>query len=192
MKKAMFLSQFLIHSRQVGSVAPSSGFLARKMLPATTPWHKMHQIAELGPGTGVFTAYLEQYRGPQSTLYLFEKNETFRSTLQMRFPQLPIVDDALRLVEIVQATGRPFDLIVSGLPFANFPSELQERLFRTIHQALAPRGVFVAFQYSLLLKRKFAQHFRTLDIGYTWMNVPPAWVFKCVRLEQKSAWEPRS
>lgn len=96
-----------------------------------------------------------------------------------RFPELPLFDDALRLGEIVQETGHPFDLIVSGLPFANFSYELKEQLFGAICDALADNGTFVAFQYTLLLKPHFQMHFPAMDTGYTWMNIPPAWVFKC-------------
>ncbi|MFD0675654.1 MULTISPECIES: class I SAM-dependent methyltransferase [unclassified Paenibacillus] len=179
MKKPSFFGQFLMNSGQVGSVIPSSGFLIRKMLPVTLPWHKMNQIAELGPGTGVITQYIEKNRSPQSQLYLFEKNEKFREDLGKQFPQLKVLEDALELGEIVKETGKPFDLIVSGLPFANFSQELKEQLFRTIHDSLAENGTFVAFQYTLLLKREFQLYFPWMDTGYTWMNVPPAWVFKC-------------
>jgi phospholipid N-methyltransferase len=44
MKKPSFLGEFLMNSRQVGSVIPRSDFLVRKMLPAALPWLKMKQI----------------------------------------------------------------------------------------------------------------------------------------------------
>ncbi|TBL80382.1 class I SAM-dependent methyltransferase [Paenibacillus thalictri] len=178
MKKLLFLKEYFLHARQVGSVIPSSGFLVRKMLPATMPWHKMNQIAELGPGTGVMTGFIDSRRHDRSHFYLFEKNAVFQNDLQLRFPHLVMFDDALQLNEVVKATGRPFDLIVSGLPFANFPEELQERLFRTIHDALAPNGAFIAFQYTLMLRKKFQAHFPACDLGYTCLNIPPAWVFR--------------
>ncbi|RKN86414.1 class I SAM-dependent methyltransferase [Paenibacillus ginsengarvi] len=181
MKKVSFLGEFLTNTAQVGSVIPSSNFLARKMLPPTVPWHKLQMIAELGPGTGVFTRHIEEKRSGTSRFILFEKNEAFRQNLQHRYPDLTILDDALKLGTVVKETGRPFDLIISGLPFANFPPHLQHELLRTIHDALAPDGTFVAFQYTLLLKKKFQEHFPSFELGYTWMNVPPAWVFKCKR-----------
>ncbi|MDF2716610.1 MAG: phospholipid methyltransferase [Paenibacillus sp.] len=187
-----FLGEFLSNAAQVGSVVPSSRFLTRKMLPPTIPWHKLDRIAELGPGTGVFTRYLQHRRNDSSELVLFEQNEIFRTDLKRQYPMLPIMDDALRLGEAVQESGRPFDLIVSGLPFANFSDELQQRLFRTIHDALANNGTFIAFQYTLLLRRTFRTHFPSMETGYTWMNVPPAWVFKCKKkVEQRTGPDPR-
>ncbi|TMV45244.1 phospholipid methyltransferase [Paenibacillus mesophilus] len=179
MMKVSFLGEFLSNAAQVGSVVPSSRFLTRKMFPPTIPWHKLERIAELGPGTGVFTRYLQTRRSGSSELVLFEQNETFRTELMRQYPMIPILDDALRLGEAVEESGRPFDLIVSGLPFANFPDQLQERLFRTIHDALSNNGTFIAFQYTLLLRKSFQAHFPSMETGYTWMNVPPAWVFKC-------------
>jgi phospholipid N-methyltransferase len=185
MKQPSIFGQFIRHSGQVGSLVPSSGFLTRKMLPPSLPWHKMAQIAELGPGTGVFTRYIKQHMDPRSRLFLFEQNESFRENLNIQFPGIPILNDALRLGEIVKETGRPFDLIVSGLPFANFSSELKERLFLSIESALASNGTFIAFQYTLLLKKNFQTHFPSIETGHTWMNVPPAWVFKCKKVRGK-------
>ncbi|MEK8128423.1 phospholipid methyltransferase [Paenibacillus filicis] len=179
MSKPSFFGEFLSHASQVGSIIPSSPWLTRYMLPPALPWHKMRRIAELGPGTGVFTKHIQLQRSSASQLYLFEQNDSFRTDLAVRYPQLPILEDALQLAEVVQETGRPFDLIVSGLPFANFPIELRERLFHSIHEALAPNGIFLAFQYTLLLRKQFEAYFSVVDTGYTWMNIPPAWVFKC-------------
>lgn len=179
MKRPSIFGQFLRHSGQVGSLVPSSPFLIRTMLPPALPWHKMAQIAELGPGTGVFTRYIKRHIAPQSRLFLFEQNEAFRENLAVRFPGLPILDDALRLGDVVKETGRPFDLIVSGLPFANFSSELKEKLLLSISNALASHGTFIAFQYTLLLKKDFQAYFPSVETGHTWLNVPPAWVFKC-------------
>ncbi|UVI27572.1 class I SAM-dependent methyltransferase [Paenibacillus spongiae] len=179
MRKPSFLGEFLADSLHVGSVVPSSDFLTRKMLPVTIPWRKINRIAELGPGTGVFTKYVERERSPNSRFYLFERNEAFRNVLKRKFPELAILDDALRLGEVVQETGLKFDLIISGLPFANFDSSLQELLFHDIYNAMADNGTFVAFQYTPLLRRKFQAHFPIVDAGYTWLNVPPAWVFRC-------------
>ncbi|MNI01774.1 hypothetical protein D3C73_546280 [compost metagenome] len=156
-----------MNSGQVGSIIPSSRFLTRTMLPVTIPWHKMNQIAELGPGTGVFTHYIQENRSAQSRVFLFEQTEKFRRDLEQRFPEFTVLGDGLKLGETVKETGRKFDLIVSGLPFANFSNELQESLFQSIHDALAINGTFVAFQYTLLLKRKFQAHFLLEDTGYT-------------------------
>ncbi|GAA3405892.1 class I SAM-dependent methyltransferase [Paenibacillus hodogayensis] len=179
MKKASFIGEFMANAGQVGSVLPSSRFLTGKMLPPAIPWHKLKRIAELGPGTGVFTRQIEQRRSSSSELVLFEKNESFRLGLNRQYPHLSIVDDALRLEENVRERGCPFDLIVSGLPFANFSRDLREKLFDAIHASLADKGTFVAFQYTPLLKGSFQSRFPSMDTGYTWLNVPPAWVFKC-------------
>ena len=179
MRKPSFIREFLSHAGQVGSIIPSSPFLTRKMLPITIPWYKMRQIAELGPGTGVFTQSIQQQMPAHSQLYLFEANGNFREMLARRFPSCYLLEDALQLGEAVNTSGRPFDLIVSGLPFANFTETIRNRIFDAIHESLTPNGIFVAFQYTLLLRPQFQTHFSMIDIGYTLLNVPPAWVFKC-------------
>ena len=54
MSNRTFLSQFFKQKRMVGALAPSSRFLAAKMLNHL-PIEKASIIVELGPGTGVFT-----------------------------------------------------------------------------------------------------------------------------------------
>ena len=49
-----FLAEYLKHPFTIGAVAPSSKYLAKKMLRNVT-FNQARVIIEYGPGTGVFT-----------------------------------------------------------------------------------------------------------------------------------------
>lgn len=50
-EKLLFLYKFSRAPKQIGSITPSSIFLAQKMLDQVD-WNRVEHIAELGAGTG--------------------------------------------------------------------------------------------------------------------------------------------
>jgi phospholipid N-methyltransferase len=82
------------------------------------------------------------------------------------------------------------DCILSGLPWAAFPEQLQDRLLEEACKNLAPQGFFVTFAYlqGLLLPagRRFARKIRgrfthVEKSPVVWRNLPPAFVYRCQR-----------
>ena len=80
------------------------------------------------------------------------------------------------------------DVIISGLPWASFPTELQNEVLGTIFNSLAPGGVFTTFAYLQGFLMKGAHRFRALlkdkfdqvETSKTvWRNFPPAFVYRC-------------
>ncbi|AIW41735.1 MULTISPECIES: hypothetical protein [Paenibacillus] len=55
---AMFLQRFIKNPKRVGSVLPSSRFLASKMVQSVS-WDDVSKIAEFGSGTGAITRFIE-------------------------------------------------------------------------------------------------------------------------------------
>ncbi|MBC7660815.1 MAG: hypothetical protein H7249_14050 [Chitinophagaceae bacterium] len=54
-----FVLEFLRHSKEVGSLLPSSRFLANAMLE-NVPVDKIHRMVEYGSGTGTFTKVAQE------------------------------------------------------------------------------------------------------------------------------------
>jgi phospholipid N-methyltransferase len=71
------------------------------------------------------------------------------------------------------------DCILSGLPFFNFSQNLRDHLMDEIYQSLKPNGLFIAFQYSMQMKKQFAQYFAIEKIDFVPLNIPPAFVYVC-------------
>ena len=99
MSAKSFIAQFLKKGNKVGAVAPSSRFLAAKMLKQI-PFDRCETIVEFGPGTGAFTGYIQEKMQPNARLIIIELNEIFcrdliqkygnHSRLSHRFIQHPI------------------------------------------------------------------------------------------------------
>jgi len=80
-EKKGFLKQFWKEKKMVGAMAPSSRFLAKKMLK-NIDFNSEKVIVELGPGTGVFTKEIIQKMAPDAHLLVFELNDNFYKALK--------------------------------------------------------------------------------------------------------------
>lgn len=176
----LFLRKFMQYPKQVGSIAPSSPYLAEEML-RHVKWDEVGSMAELGAGTGAITRAIARKAHPGTRVYLFEKDAGMRQALAAKYPAFVCCEDAARLkASMARANDRePLDCIVSGLPFANFSAQLRARLLQQIETALKPDGLFVAFQYSLQMRSRLAQSFHIEKIGFVMRNLPPAFVYVC-------------
>ncbi|WP_027414753.1 class I SAM-dependent methyltransferase [Aneurinibacillus terranovensis] len=179
MEKFLFLSKFLQSPKTVGSITPSSRFLARAMVNPID-WPATESIAELGAGTGIFTRYLHELKHPGCKVMVFERDDNMRNRLESLYPDLYYHDNA---VEIYSAMKKhhinQFDYVISGLPFMNFSQELRDAIMEGVEKSLKPGGMFIAFQYSLQMKKQLEQRFNRLDINFVPINIPPAFVYCC-------------
>lgn len=180
----IFLRKFVRYPKQVGSAVPSSRFLAKKMAGAV-PWNEVRAAAELGAGTGAITRVLAERVRPGTDVYLFEKDADMRRRLADRYPGFTCAANAACLLDVVGGGGSEgegegrLDCVLSGLPFFNFTQELRDRILGQVEQALKPGGLFVAFQYSLQMRGQLSRRFEIERIGFTPLNVPPAFVYVC-------------
>lgn len=71
-ERAMFFYKFLRSPAQIGSVTPSSKFLARAMVQSIC-WDKVNSVAEPGAGTGAITKYIQAAANADTRVLLFEK-----------------------------------------------------------------------------------------------------------------------
>ncbi len=174
-----FARSFIQQPKQVGSVWPSSRFLASKMI-YSIPWHEVNAVAELGSGTGAITKFIKDNVTDGTHVFLFEMDNIMRSQLKTAFPRFHCLPNASRLVEDIQREGiNQLDCVISGLPFFNFSPELRESLLQQIYYSLKPGGVFVAFQYSLQMKRHLSLKLEIERIEFVPLNFPPAFVYTC-------------
>ena len=73
------------------------------------------------------------------------------------------------------------DIIVSSLPLANFSEELRSDILTTAHTNLSKNGRFIQFQYSLQAKTQLTELFSEVKIDFTLWNLPPAFVYTCMK-----------
>ncbi len=181
--KTNFFSEFIKERKTIGAIAPSSKFLAAKMLKGID-FTKNQNIVELGPGNGIFTNEILKKMSFKSNLISIELNKSFHNQLSHKFKDdnrftslLGSAEDISKAIEkknIISA-----DIIISSLPLAVIPSRVKVGIFREVNKVLKNEGVFIQFQYSLNAKEILNKRFNSVDISFTPLNFPPAFVYHC-------------
>ena len=185
------LSEFLKSPKYIGAIAPSSRALSRTIV-SDIGMESASVILEYGPGTGVFTRQILQTKRPDAQFAAIERNEALAGQFRQQFPDVPLyATSAEEAPDIVRDLGaEKADCIVSGLPWAAFDDDLQNRLLGATLDALADGGRFVTFAYlqGLLLPagkrfaKKLRSHFATVTRSrIVWWNLPPAFVYRCTK-----------
>jgi phospholipid N-methyltransferase len=177
--RAFFLFKFLQSPRTVGSITPSSQFLAEKMLEPID-WSTTRSIVELGAGTGIFTRLLNKYKHPDCVGMVFEYDQALRTKLQHDYPDLHCFSNAKDIKDALNELNiSEVDCIISGLPFNNFEQDLRDKILEGVLRSLKPGGLFITFQYSLQMKKQLATQFDKVNISFVPLNIPPAFVYTC-------------
>ncbi|WP_240418608.1 class I SAM-dependent methyltransferase [Paenibacillus periandrae] len=179
LQKMLFFYKFIRTPKAIGSVTPSSRHLANKMVSAVQ-WNEITSVAELGAGTGVITQAIQRSLKQDTKVMLFERDSHLRNQLEQQHPGFTTHSDARSIHSVVRQQGlEHVDCIISGLPFANFPQQVRNDLVEQIVNSLKPDGLFIAFQYTLQMKRQLSKHFDIEAIQFVMLNVPPAFVYVC-------------
>ena len=182
-KKVNYIKELFKKENKVGSVAPSSRFLVRKMI-APINFKEAEVIVEFGPGTGVITHELLKKMKPGARLYVFEINKEFIDALRaIHDKRLHIIEDsAEKVTEYLAKDGiDKVDYVVSSLPLAIIPRDIEYNILRAASKALKKGGSYIQFQYSLASRKKLKEIFHSIRINFTPINIPPAFVFTCVK-----------
>jgi len=189
--RVRFLRAFLRGPAKVGAIAPSSRSLARAMVKSCG-LNFSDTVVELGPGTGAFTRAILEGIGEGTTFFALELDPIFSKALRKSFPSLIVYNDsAENIPEYLAQHGKTkADYIISGLPWASLPMELQNRIMESVITSLAPGGVFTTFGYvharwlpnALRFRRRLGNHFSEVETSkVVWANFPPAFVYRCKR-----------
>lgn len=178
-----FFSTALVNQAQIGAVVPSQRFLIDRMI-APVPRNYQGQILELGPGTGALTLRLAA-RCPRARILACEINSTLARHMRWTLVsaglsgRVEVVLDAAEhlLAQITRLGMKRPDFIISGIPLANLRRELVLALIEAISRALAPGGMYIQFQYSLLDRKNIKTNFSKLNTVPVLLNFPPAVVY---------------
>ncbi|MGH7244687.1 MAG: class I SAM-dependent methyltransferase [Phycisphaerales bacterium] len=188
---AKFLAEFISNPGRMGAVAASSPGLAKRIADQID-FTKTNSIVEYGPGTGVVTKELLARMKPGTKFFAIERSADLAKICRQRLPQVKLYEESAEIVdELTRREGiESLDVVVSGLPWASFPDDLQDRILHATLRALKPGGKFVMFGYRVGLYTPAGRRFhaklpRYFDnmrrSGSVWLNIPPALVFSGVR-----------
>ncbi len=174
-----FFKGFLRHPRIVGSVIPSSRFLAQRILRLAR-LHSARTIVELGPGTGPITRAMLAVMTPHARLLCIEIDDAFASALR-REPDPRLVvhhGSALELSDALREPALPApDVVVSGIPFSTMPAEMGRRILEQVWQTLAPGGRFIAYQFRGEVARLGREVMGLPAVSTELRNVPPIRIY---------------
>ncbi|MDO5117762.1 MAG: rRNA adenine N-6-methyltransferase family protein [Eggerthellaceae bacterium] len=175
-----FLVEFIKHPRTIGAVAPSGKSLSLKMMEPID-FSSARVIVEYGPGPGSFTRELVARRQEGTTLILIDQNKHFCKQLEEKFGEEQDVhvihgsaEDVNRYLN--ECGFDHADFIISGLPFTSLPKNVSNNILEATKHALGEMGQFSTFQYSLVKKAFFEEHFEITDILHEAKNLPPAYI----------------
>ena len=149
-----FLSQTFRNFKHTGAVWPSGDKLAREMTSSLRAPSGPKRVLEVGPGTGPFTSRILQSIHPEDEFHIVEINPFFCNVIETRllepFRKLH-PDTKVQLhespIELAPIDG-PFDHIICGLPFNNFPPALVRGIFKRMLSLLAEDGDLTYFEYA--------------------------------------------
>jgi phospholipid N-methyltransferase len=188
-----FLATFVRHPGSVGAILPSSRHLAER-LAANLELRRGDLVLEYGPGTGPVTAVLDRLVHARTGVrYLgVELNGGFVSVLRQRYPHLDFAHGSVvDVVSLLRERGlTQARYIISGLPFASLPREVQTGTIDGIRAVLAEGGEFRTFQYVHAFRLPAARRFRRLMAEHfprcqrsapVVRNLPPAYVLAWCR-----------
>lgn len=157
-----FIKELRTGFDSIGSVIPSSPALARAMVrPIIESSKESLSILEVGPGTGPFTRKILKLMGPNDRLVICEINKRFIDQLKRELPKnrdFLFNQDRVEfflgpIQELARRDGeKKFDVIVSSLPFSNFPPQLVDEILGLLQGMLAPDGALTFCEYVGLRK----------------------------------------
>lgn len=179
----LFVKEVLSSMKNIGAVAPSSKYLANNILKHID-FQESQVILEFGSGNGAITKQILKQISPCSRLISLEINEPFLKHCQN---SLGVYDNfeiynhsAIEFDILLEQLGiEKVDYLVSSLPLAILPKADLNKLFNKIPQYIHQEGGFVQYQYSLNKYKYLKSVFDSVKLGFTPINLPPAFVYKC-------------
>jgi phospholipid N-methyltransferase len=148
-----FFREFRRTFHTTGAMTPSGRYLARALTRPIVNHSRPVRILEAGPGTGAVTQEIVRHVRPGDELHIVELNDRFVESLRRRFESDPRFHRIASQTQIIHAPvqdvspDEPYDYIVCGIPFNNFPPHLVRTIFRHMMGVLKPGGTLTFFEY---------------------------------------------
>jgi len=145
-------------------------------------FEQARNIVELGVGNGCVTREILRRMRPEARLLSLEINPVFvEAGRRLEDERLTVVQAcAAELPVILQEEGIDgVDAVVSSLPLSIMDRQVVDRVMEGSRMSLRPGGRFVQYQYSLRDHERLSRTFGDVAVGFTVLNIPPAFVYTC-------------
>jgi phosphatidylethanolamine/phosphatidyl-N-methylethanolamine N-methyltransferase len=178
----LFFRQWLRSPKSMGSVIPSSRYLAHAVADVVA-WRPGQYIVELGGGTGAITQGLIDRGIPRDRLVVIELERALYEHLRLRLPGANVVQgDATRLHEILEQLGvDDVGTVISGLPMVGMPFEFQRAIIDQAFRVQRPGNFVLQYSYSPIVPipaRRLG--IKAQLVRWVPLNFPPAsvWLYR--------------
>ena len=176
----VFFKHWLRSPKSMGSIIPSSGYLARA-LAAEVAWEPGSHVIELGGGTGAITQGLLERGIPAANLVVIELETNLYNYLAGRYPDVTVVQgDATRLDEIVARLPiERVSTVISGLPMVRMPLDFKRAIIDQAFAAMPAGHFMLQYTYSPLAPVPVEDFNLDATLArYVVRNFPPAAVWR--------------
>jgi phospholipid N-methyltransferase len=177
----LFLNKFLRHGTVIGSVTPSSRWLARAFV-RDIEFAAARCVVELGAGTGPITAELLGRAGGCCRVLVIERDAEFCERLRRRFPAAEVIEaDACDLARLLdERRVAAVDHILCGVALPWFTEADRHRLLDGARRRLTSAGSFRQLTYMPWLHTHvYRRYFREVSFRFVLRNVPPGGFYVC-------------
>lgn len=175
--KAFDFLNVALRDYKVGAITKSSRYTVRAVLKSIRPGYT--SVVEYGAGDGTITKELLTRLPAAARVVAVELNKNFLPRLhEIKDARLSIKnEDVVRLSDDFAAAGlTSVDAVISGIPFTFFSASVRDQVVRNTHRQLQEGGVFVVYQYSLLMLPVLKKYFRRVTVHFVLLNIPPYFV----------------
>jgi phospholipid N-methyltransferase len=177
-----FLKESIKNIRNVGTITPSSRFLAERMLK-NIDFSKVSVLVELGPGNGAITKRILDKLPKNAKLICFEINDNFyQQLLNIKNNKLIVINSSAEKIEeeLNKLNLKQIDHIISSLPLTIIPHKVSKKILKVSFKVLKKHGTFIQFQYSLRYFKELKKVFnQPISLELEILNIPPAFVYRC-------------
>ena len=176
----VFVEGFLRNPVMVGSIIPSSDRTIEKML-SRVDWNECKLFVEYGPGVGTFCRPVLDRLRRDGMLIVIDTNPLYIDYLRKTITDsrfVAVLGSAADVEDIVLGHDHDHaDYVLSGLPFSTLPDGVGPEIAAATARILRPGGAFLVYQFTSKARAFMERHFRQIDNGFEFWNVPPAFLF---------------
>lgn len=166
-----------IKDYKVGALTLSSRYVIDKVVSQIKP-HYLY-IVEYGAGNGIVTREILKKLPNHGRLIAVELNNDFIQELKsIHDPRLTIIHGDIKNIahNLKKLTIPHIDMVISGVPFTFIKPAIRKEIIRDTCAALGPGGVFVIYQYTLMVLPIVKQYTKRVRTHFELRNFPPYFI----------------
>jgi phosphatidylethanolamine/phosphatidyl-N-methylethanolamine N-methyltransferase len=177
----LFFRRWLKNPRQLGTLAPISGKLAKlAACEALTQYKPGVPVVEIGAGTGRLTRALLQEGVQPEDFTVVELDGQMCEFLKTSIPSVRVIEgDANQLPNLIAPDIlEKVAVVVSAIPLMYLDEGLRKSLMNAAFSVLRPNAKIVHVTYNPKSPLSFWNGIQQSRVAATWFNIPPGFVWK--------------